>query len=977
MVEESPRLLLARSRGAGSSKNNVPFSLKQIPQMNKDNFVGRDHEMQRLENYFLPPTSGRKFFVIHGPPGIGKTELACLFAWRHQDSFSAVFWLDGSSENQLKDSFVEAANRLRQDQRTDDITEALQESSKGDDSTAVAEGFCKWLDLPSNKQWLLIIDNVDCDHRQKDKDSEDRNRHAYNLENYLPSANHGSILVTSPYARLRDDCRPLELQTVKDSEAKQILENAAGKPVIDARPILDRLKGLPLALTLAGSYMMQLPKVTVSEYTKHYDQNWGNLVSTQVLPRQRTLGTVYSMAYTRVGNQSERAAGLLKLWGFLHYRDLWYGLIACIESLGQTQDVPIWLQQLAGDELQFNAALTCLSNYSLLDKRDTALGNSVHPVLHKWCCLLVEDETERRTLSWLAAQIVAKMVPPVSSPKSWKQRRRLLPHASRAYEMIHNERLETSQQARTCCWLGRLFSHHGKLDEAEKMFELALDGYIASGLGEGHAETKSAMTYLASTLYDQGKFGNAVAMQKAVLECMKATFDDKDRGMILAEHRLANMLHSQGMDEEDPATRKDLLAEAATMLADITYSDEDGLTISAMHSLAMIRRDQGELGEAEKILETVVERMRGIFGEDDPRTLLAVSDLAIALGDQGKFKKAAPRLQNAVRGMRRFIGDEHPVMHSLTEALKDEGNLEEAAEIFKTVLQRMRSIVGDKDPVMNSITIVLTDGGKFDEAEILKDIRGTLMRILNMETPFITSAPNNLQPSLVGQGQSVTMTLRRTLDTLRHTLGTMIRILDDTISSDGCGDVGVAWRGLDVKLPKGLEDLTGEVDEKGRELLGCRGLVSALFDPSMPSAMAASAEGRGKVEPNRDWVESDMDYPLKLFMRFKGDVRVHITSIHLTSFPKGDDHGKVPMRPMTIKLYKNPEHMLGFEDDEKLTQTIKLTPQKWNEETFTAKLELHPVWFKFVSSLELDVMNGDGDGEKMRLDRVRIIGSRP
>ena len=82
------------------------------------------------------------------------------------------------------------------------------------------------------------------------------------------------------------------------------------------------------------------------------------------------------------------------------------------------------------------------------------------------------------------------------------------------------------------------------------------------------------------------------------------------------------------------------------------------------------------------------------------------------------------------------------------------------------------------------------------------------------------------------------------------------------------------------------------------------------------------------------------------------------------------------MRPKTIRLYTNKQHNLGFEeaDDIPATQTIELKPSDWDAKTGTAKLELRFVKFQNIASLVLFVVDGDGDGDKVRLDRIRIIG---
>lgn len=44
--------------------------------------------------------------------GIGKTQLAIDFACRYKAAFSAIFWLDGRSEDQLRQSFARCLDRI-------------------------------------------------------------------------------------------------------------------------------------------------------------------------------------------------------------------------------------------------------------------------------------------------------------------------------------------------------------------------------------------------------------------------------------------------------------------------------------------------------------------------------------------------------------------------------------------------------------------------------------------------------------------------------------------------------------------------------------------------------------------------------------------------------------------------------------------------------------------------------------------------
>ena len=206
---------------------------------------------------------------------------------------------------------------------------------------------------------------------------------------------------------------------------------------------------------------------------------------------------------------------------------------------------------------------------------------------------------------------------------------------------------------------------------------------------------------------------------------------------------------------------------------------------------------------------------------------------------------------------------------------------------------------------------------------------------------------------------------------------------DGSAASGGFGEASGSievWLGSD--LPKGYRDVTDQVDLRGLDLLNADsnfGSARTLFDRSKPSVLDS---GKGKSqskdeEGKKDWVVTDTDEQLMLYVPFQATLKVH--TLHITSYParpsaEGEDD--VPMRPRTIRVYSNRAHVLGFEeaDDIPATQEIILAPQDWDEKTGTAKVELRFVKFQNVSSLVVFIVNGEGSGDQVRVDRIRIIG---
>jgi PITH domain len=125
-----------------------------------------------------------------------------------------------------------------------------------------------------------------------------------------------------------------------------------------------------------------------------------------------------------------------------------------------------------------------------------------------------------------------------------------------------------------------------------------------------------------------------------------------------------------------------------------------------------------------------------------------------------------------------------------------------------------------------------------------------------------------------------------------------------------------------VQIPRGFSDVTSEIDLLGLDLLnadGALGSVRNLFSDTKPSGLQstgdAEGKGKGKVADGKgspDWVESDTDAQLMLFVPFQSTVKLH--SLQLTSYASRDpeeDDDEVPARPKRIELYTNRSHTLG------------------------------------------------------------------
>ena len=83
---------------------------------------------------------------MHGLGGVGKTQIALEYAYRHQLHYTYVFWISAVDQSQLLSGFVDLAK----------LSGCAKETNK---PSEVAKSVLDWLRVTENR--LLNIDNLD------------------------------------------------------------------------------------------------------------------------------------------------------------------------------------------------------------------------------------------------------------------------------------------------------------------------------------------------------------------------------------------------------------------------------------------------------------------------------------------------------------------------------------------------------------------------------------------------------------------------------------------------------------------------------------------------------------------------------------------------------------------------------------------------------------------------------------------------
>ena len=200
----------------------VPFHFTGLPITGR--FIARDTDMQEMRRNLLTSNTadGRKIYILYGLGGIGKTQLAVAYLREHQEMYSAILWLNGNSKDTLMQSLAAFGKHVGLSPVSEAAAAATQDAG---DVEAEARAVLRWLALPGNRRWLMIVDNVDRDYNGDDEDPL-----AYDIQSFLPPSDHGNILITSRLPSLSDIVISREIKRLDAEQALELVCDRSGLP---------------------------------------------------------------------------------------------------------------------------------------------------------------------------------------------------------------------------------------------------------------------------------------------------------------------------------------------------------------------------------------------------------------------------------------------------------------------------------------------------------------------------------------------------------------------------------------------------------------------------------------------------------------------------------------------------------------------------------------------------------------------------
>jgi hypothetical protein len=505
-----------RPAGSATEAPRFPGELPPVwnaPYHPNPYFIGRQLLLDEVHSRLTAPEAARRRIVLTGLGGMGKTQLAVEYAYRHRADYDVVWWVRSEQPTSLLGDYAALASQppLAADLR-------LAENAPQEAVVAAVRG-----GLERRRRWLLVFDNVE---------------EPAAVAELLPRSGTGHVLLTTQtetgWEPLVDS---LPVEVLAPADAARLLLARTGETgsaaEAAAATLAATLGGLPLALEQAGAYVAATGTVSLAGYAELF-ATWALELLTrgQPLGYQHTVATTWSLALQRLRETEPAAVDLLTLTSFLAPDDLPQPLLAA-----HYQQLPEPSASTAADPLALADAVAALRRYSLV--RVVADGLFVHRLLQTVIRAALDAEAER---AWTTAARLLRTGFPSETDKvaAWPECQRLLPHVLAVAN--HGQRLKVESegwlwlvaQSATYLWRRGLFRQALTLDQQILSYRRRL-------LGEDHPTTLRSMNNLAATLRDLGDLDGARQLHEQTLAGYRRVLGEDHPDTLTSMNNLAEL----------------------------------------------------------------------------------------------------------------------------------------------------------------------------------------------------------------------------------------------------------------------------------------------------------------------------------------------------------------------------------------------------------------------------------------------------
>ncbi len=617
ICQEIEQILDAKNGGGGGIQNST-LPKFNVPHRRNPNFTGREEILDQLSERLQSGEPAALVQAIAGLGGVGKTQIAAEYAYRHQDTYEVVWWVRSEEPTTLAKDYA-------------DLAKAIDHPAKNlEDQKVVVDAVRRWLN--EHDGWLLVFDNA-----------EDRK----SIKPYLPPNGRGHVIITSRNQLWDGLAKHLPIDNMEPDEAVDLLINDRSVDAEKAHELAKELGRLPLALAQAKAYMDET-RASVSSYLDLFKEHQAELLKLgELIDYDSSVATTWEISFEAATKQKPAAADLMNVCAFLAA-----GAIPETLFLVDDEEVPDALADLCRNELDFRNSIAALRRYSLIEAEKDTLS------FHRLVQAVARDRLSKpeQDYWWTTAISLTNNALPNDGDdaRRWLAYQRLLPHALSVTKDERSEELHPEA-------VGRMLDHIGNYSRARANFADAehhlnrARGIREKTFGKDHADVAETLNNLGWLLSDQGRYRDAEQMIKSALEIRETTLGSEHPDTVMSLNNLALLYHSQGR-----YPKAEPLFLRALEIRKKTLGDEHPDTARSLNNLAGLYEALGHYQEAEPLFLRALGIRKKKLGDEHPDTATSFNNLAVLYDAQGHFQKAEQFYLRALTIWEKALGDKHP-----------------------------------------------------------------------------------------------------------------------------------------------------------------------------------------------------------------------------------------------------------------------------------------------------------------------------
>ena len=598
----------------------LPQVWGEIPQRNPA-FTGREDllkvihdELTRSQETAVLPQA------LHGMGGVGKSQVAIEYVYRHSSEYDLVWWIPAEQEGQILTSFTQLAQQLKLDvgPEVNTAVPAVRD--------ALSTGRTPY------KNWLLVFDNAEAPQAVK---------------KFFPTVGSGKILVTSRDRDWTRFTRSVEVDVFTREESRDfLLGRELGLDDDDAERLADALGDLPLAIEQAAAWRATTG-MPIEEYLDLLEQKRIDVLETSPSPDYPdSVAAAFELSLEKLREKNPAALQLLQICSFFAPEPISRDLFAGSPVAPISEE----LDPVLSDRFRLSRAIRDIQKYALakIDHARDAL--QIHRLVQ---AVLVGRMTaeERAQMRRGAHTLLANGNPNnPSRPEEWRRYQGLRPHVavSRAVE-------SPDPRVQDLVFGVVQFLYFWGDHTGSEQLAAEAHGWWVKTRGAYHPETLRLAKWLGWMKWINGDFAGARDLNRRTLELYREHIGDRDEGTLDAMYMVSIDLRTSG----DFIAARDLDEQVLT-IARQEFGRDDPATLIFAHSLGVSLRFTGEFQRAAELDTDTHRRREMVLGVHDEQTLNTLNGLLIDRRELGHYLEAARRQEELYHQHLELFGNDKP-----------------------------------------------------------------------------------------------------------------------------------------------------------------------------------------------------------------------------------------------------------------------------------------------------------------------------